>query len=212
MSGRVVVVEGLDGTGKSTASVALAAALAGHWTTTPCLELRAVRPSFDAAFARCPTARSLAYAASVLAVGADAASRRLRGEVVVIDRYWLSTVTHAPDDALGALAALEGLVQPADLTLYLVAPLAVRARRLHGREELTSHDEATLSAAEDRRLDRRYRSFAQHPAAGRFVEVDASGSAAETLRAMAREVERWVRPQVALFGEAGGRWRWAERL
>jgi thymidylate kinase len=203
MSGYIIVVEGLDGTGKSTASLKLAAALGAHWTTTPCPELRAVRGHFEAAFARSPTARSLAYAASVLAVGADAAHRRASETISVIDRYWLSTVTHAPDAAQQALQALEPLVPAADLTLYLAAPLPIRAARLGSRGAASSHDQATLSVDEDRRLDQRFRALARHPVAGHFVVVDASGTTDATLLAMARAVARWVEPQGTQLGAPG---------
>jgi len=172
MSGRLIVVEGLDGCGKTTASWALATALQGRWLTTPGTELRAVRADFDAAFSHSSSARSLAYGASVIEAGARARQWLAEGHDVVIDRYWLSTLVYAPDDCQAALSALEALLQPADLTLYLWAPLEVRRARL-GLRTVTAHDQATLDPAEDRRLDDRYRALAGLPLCGRFVVVSA---------------------------------------
>ncbi len=54
--GRAVVIEGLDGTGKSTLAAALAAALNAHAARTPPASLAALRPLFDACCA--PVARA----------------------------------------------------------------------------------------------------------------------------------------------------------
>lgn len=199
MSGRLIVVEGLDGSGKTSASVALARALGARWATTPCAVLRTVRQHFDAAFDHSPVARCLAYAASVVAVGEQAAAWRGQGHDVVIDRYWLSTLAYAPREAAAALRGLQPLVQPADLTLYLSAGLHLRRQRLGGRGGLSAADRATLDPAEDRRLDERFRALAAHPVAGAMVVVDASVDQAGVGAAMVRAVQDFRPSQGALF-------------
>lgn len=198
MRGRLIVVEGLDGCGKTSASWALASALQARWLTTPGEELRAVRPSFEAAFSCSPEARSLAYGASVVEAGIRARQWCEQGQDVVLDRYWLSTLVYAPGASLPALAAMEPLVQAVDLTLYLSAPLAVREARMT-RRHLSVHDRATLDRDEDRRLDLRYRALATHTAAGRFVAIDATDGRDQVLDRILRVVDVPLARQEALF-------------
>ncbi|NOY27945.1 MAG: AAA family ATPase [Oligoflexia bacterium] len=186
--GRIIVVEGLDGVGKTTLSLALARRLRGCWLTTPGAELRAVREQFDAAFADDPIARALAYAASVIAVGHRAAVLRDQGHDVVIDRYWLSTLVYAPRGARAVLAAVDAHIVTPDLTLFLSASRSVREARMGPRRALSQADQATLDVGEDRRLRRRYRALRAHPAAGTLVVVEASGSQAKVLSIM----EAWL--------------------
>lgn len=199
MAGRLIVVEGLDGTGKSTASKVLADRLGARWTTTPCPTLRAVRAAFDSAFSSEPMARSLAYMASVITVGRDALRLRDRGVDVVVDRYLLSTLAYAPNEAVAPLSALEDWVVPADITFYLHAPLPVRVSRMGGRGAMSDHDAATTSRVEDARLAACYRKLASHPCVGCFVPVDASAGLDEVVTAMHARVNATVTGQLPLF-------------
>lgn len=171
--GRLIVLEGLDGSGKTSASWALAQALQARWLTTPGEELRSVRERFEAAFAASREARSLAHGAAVVEAGARAREWCAQGVDVVVDRYWLSTLVYAPDAAWPALAAMEPLVAVPDLTLFLAAPRRARQQRMAPRG-LTVHDRRTLDPVEDQRLHRRYRDLGRHPLAGRWVEIDAN--------------------------------------
>ncbi len=180
MRGRLIVIEGLDGVGKTTLSKGLAEALGARWMTTPGAGIRQVRERFDAAFERSPIARCLAYAATVIAAGTDALEHCLRGGDVVLDRYWLSTCAYAPELMQGLLERLEESVVPADVTLYAWAPEPVRRARLTGRG-LSKADAETLVGSEAARLDRRYRTLMSAPSVGHFIPILASGTPEENL-------------------------------
>lgn len=185
--GLLIVVEGLDGTGKTTASRALARHLGAAWMTTPGAELREVRDRFDAAFSQDPVARSLAYGASVLEVGTRAARLRDEGQTVVIDRYWPSTLAYAPPAARPALEAMEPCVVRPDRVFFLDAADEVRRARMQARG-MSEADRQTLDPAQVGRLRQQYRD-----ALGRLGEaqrIDASGGAGATLAALVQALQR----------------------
>ncbi len=196
----IIVLEGLDGVGKSSACLALARALGAASLSTPTAEVRAFRERFDGAF-RDPLARSVAYAATVVEAGRRARQLVQSGRPVVIDRYWLSTLVYA--ERPEALAGLGEAVEAPDLTLYLHAPLALRRARLRARGPLHEHDLHTLIEANDARLDRLYRGLLRHRAAGEGRLIDASGGPEEVLAAMLGAVsaatEGQRRGQLLLF-------------
>lgn len=189
--GRILVVEGLDGCGKSTVAQQLAAVLDADLLTTPTAELRAVRPQFDAAFRESPAAHSLACGATVVEAGQRALRQVQEGRTVVIDRYWLSTLVYAPDPARPALVGMEPLIRAADLTFYLHAPLVVRQRRLGSRARVTEHDRRTLDPSEDARLAGRYQALGAHPLAGTTVPLDVSPPVDQVVRAMIAALAWW---------------------
>ena len=69
--GRLLVLEGLDGSGKTTLARALADHLGAVPCTTPDPRLRAVRQVVDEALAADPLAGPLFYASTVLAASAQ---------------------------------------------------------------------------------------------------------------------------------------------
>jgi dTMP kinase len=129
VSGRFIVVEGLDGVGKTTFSKRLAARLGAVWLTTPPVELRAVREPFDQLFSEDIECRQLFYAASVLYMGRVAAKLRAEGRSVVMDRYWSSTAAYSQDSGL-ALCEVVGMLPAADLTIVLELEEEERQRRI----------------------------------------------------------------------------------
>ncbi len=168
--GRLIVIEGLDGVGKSTLVRSLCAALAARADSTPGPALRGVRPALEEELSASRVARSLCYGSTVIAAGARAVEQRATGADVVMDRYWLSTWVHAPVEAHPALRALAPLVPAPTCTLYLRLGLAARRARLAARG-LTDEDARTL--LEHEALEAAYLALRAHPAAGRFVEIDA---------------------------------------
>lgn len=203
MRGRLIVIEGLDGTGKSTLASRLALALGAAHRTTPGEQIRSVRGAFDAAFEVCPVSRSLAYGASVVAEGRRAQALLRAGQDVVMDRYWLSTLAYAPPEARSALRAMGDLVVPADLTLLLTLPEERRRARLLGRGALSDADALTLGPGQGHWLLERYRSYAGQPAAGDLLELSAEGDAQAVLTRALELLERWGLPQLPLFEATG---------
>lgn len=175
MRGRLIVVEGLDGTGKSTLSRGLAAALGAEWRTTPSAPLRAARAPFDAAYAALPAASQLFYAATVVEAAAELGALLAAGRDVVLDRYWCTTLAYAT--AAGSplhLDEVERLLPAADVTLYLHLDDAERARRLAGRGA-SAMDLATFQTDHRRALERAYAAALRRPVAGRVHRVDVTG-------------------------------------
>lgn len=130
----LVVIEGLDGTGKSTLAARLAARMGATLLRTPPAELGEVRPVVDDAFARSPIAAQLFYGASVVHASDRARALLAAGTPVVIDRYWLSTVAYAQcRDAHVDLSAVEPVLLCADLTVFLEVDESARRERLQTR-------------------------------------------------------------------------------
>lgn len=181
--GRMVVVEGLDGVGKSTLVVALASRLGVEPIATPGEAFRPVRAAAEAAFQDSPLARQLFYATTVLAASERAARVLAAGGDVVVDRYLLSTLVYA--GARGPTLDLEpvlGALTVPDLTVYLRVDEAERRRRLDGRATSTEEDRWTLDARRRAALDAAFRALVLgHPVAGRGVVVDGTGRTAEEL-------------------------------
>lgn len=171
-AGRLLVVEGLDGSGKTTLSRRLAERLGARWFTTPDSDLRPLRQGVEEAL-RSPDARQLFYAASVVEVAARARAVLARGQDVVVDRYWLSTWAYGAERGTSlVLSEIEASLLPADLTVFLTAPRELRAQRMAARQKMTAADQRSLDPANEARLLARYRAGLQRPVAGRCVEID----------------------------------------
>ena len=173
MPGRLIVVEGLDGVGKSTLSRGLAAALGAALRTTPSEALRAHRAPFDAAYAELPAASQLFYAATVVAAAAEADALRATGRDVLFDRYWCTTRAYAR--AAGSpldLDEVEAILPPADITLLVDLPEAERCRRLEVRGA-TAMDRASI--LRQAALRRELLASLSRPVAGHGRVLDVSG-------------------------------------
>lgn len=172
MKAPFIVIEALDGIGKTTLTRRLAAALGGRALDTPGEALRPVRAGVLDGLGPHQTARCLFYAASVLAVGDDARQLAEAGTPVVIDRYWLSTRAYARARGVTVrLDDIEALVARPDATVLLTLDEAERQRRLRARGT-TEADRETL--------DRRFRQVVlddmRRPGALRPThEVDVTG-------------------------------------
>lgn len=183
----MVVIEGLDGVGKSTLVEALGARLGAVVLSTPGRAFGDVRRAAEAAFDGAPLARQLFFAATVLAASERAAHVLAAGDDVVVDRYLLSTLTYA--QARGPtleLDAVLGALTVPDLTVYLRVDEAERRRRIHARAGSTDEDRWTLDARRRAALDAGFRALVLgHPVAGRGVVLDGSG---RTVAALVDEV------------------------
>jgi thymidylate kinase len=107
---------------------------------------------------------------------------------VVVDRYWASTRAYA--DVEGGTACLDGLaahIHPADFTLYLEAPIALRAARLTARGASTADRDSLLRARE---LEAAYARALQEPTAGTVIRLDASLPLARLVTMATRAITR----------------------
>jgi dTMP kinase len=173
MRGRLIVVEGLDGVGKTTLSRGIADALGAVWRTTPSPDLRAHRAPFDAAYREIPAASQLFYAASVVAAGQATEADLAAGRDVVFDRYWCTTRAYAR--AAGSVLRLdevEAILPCADVTLLVELSEDERWRRVEARGA-SDLDRASFEPARRRALRDALREAVARPVAGvsRILDV-----------------------------------------
>lgn len=187
-----VVLEGLDGVGKSTLAKRLAKLLGAMEMRTPPPMLAPLRAEILRCFEDSPMATTLYYAATVADASRKVARRQAAGRAVVMDRYFLSTcvygeVVRASDHPGEVLDALAARLVPADVTVYLYAERDRRRERMRARGHIGYEDQLTFEPDSAARLDAGFRSRSGHPLAGRFLALDTTEQDAEqTLRCVVR--------------------------
>jgi len=175
VNARFIVLEGLDGTGKTTLATALADALGAVLLSTPGEVLRPTRADVDAALQGHPLARQLFYATTVMACGDRIRRLREEGRTVVVDRYWLSTLAYTQATcAAFELAEVAVALPPAELTLMITLDESKRRRRLWVRG-VTEADRLTLRGGHAGAVKVAYRALEGHPVAGRTVPLNVTG-------------------------------------
>lgn len=172
-----VVVEGLDGVGKTTLARALSGALCGTYVRTPPHNLSAAavgrhssEPRLRAHVERqgSSASRCLFYALGVALVSDSVRDHHSRG-AVVCDRYLLSTLVYheLPEPLAQGLTTDFGLAVP-DITFLLTADEGIRRTRVVRRGLASDACEYGLGEDSDAagRLLARYRRY------GADVEID----------------------------------------
>ena len=146
-----VVVEGLDGSGKSTLVQGLGATFGAQILSSSNAISAEVRDACDKRHGLRGTSRQLFYAYSV-SLTSDAVGRALdRGTCVVVDRYWASTIAYPRvlGDATDAIEPIAATLRTPTLTLFLDVPRSIRAARIEGRTGAASGiDAASLERDE----------------------------------------------------------------
>jgi len=141
---KFIVLEGLDGVGKTTLAKGLAKELDGEYMSTPGEPFSDCRRFIIDAMGDDQLGRALFYASTVSVQGKRALEQVSSGRCVIMDRYWGSTVAYAK--ARGVEVDLEaltpGLVMP-DLVVLITLDEEVRRSRLLQRK-ISSEDEETL--------------------------------------------------------------------
>jgi dTMP kinase len=174
-----VVLEGLDGAGKTTCATELAQAIGAEYMTTPARGIRDVRESILESFGGSQQAAQLFYLSTVFAASLQVRDALNAGKSVVLDRYFLSTQVYA--QLRGSplqLDFLEKELVPADITIYLDTPLALRQRRL-GERTCSAADRETLAAAADARLRELYWQKSVLPVVGAWRRLAVSDETVE---------------------------------
>lgn len=192
-----IVVEGLDGAGKSTVVRALAAALGALELRTPADALAPVRADILRCLEHSPLATTLFYASTVAAAAAEVRELNAAGRSVVMDRYLLSTCAYGevvrggeyPAELLQKLAAA---LLPADVTVYLHASRACRRARILQRGHAVAEDRLSFELGVAERLHCAFGELASHPLAGRWLPVDTTETpVAGVVSQILGELERW---------------------
>ncbi|WP_299200542.1 AAA family ATPase [uncultured Amphritea sp.] len=126
-----IVLEALDGVGKTTLAKMLAHHYDYNFMSTPGSELQLIREKIIKGLGQSQIARALFYAATVQAEGEKASSFRQVGENVVMDRYSASTIAYAVARgiAMDLDASLSKSIKP-DLTILLTLDEQERQSRL----------------------------------------------------------------------------------
>ncbi|MDO6611378.1 deoxynucleoside kinase [Shewanella sp. 1_MG-2023] len=172
-----IVIEGLDGVGKSTISAALAEALNTELLSTPGDKFRNVRNELDDIFRDNHQARQLFYTSTVVSIAEDIRQLIKDGKSVVVDRYWLSTQVYhhwkSEGNHFELLELKKSLLKP-DVTIYLELSLAQRENRLIERNDSNSEDNLTLSEKADDELRQLYSDYSIDEVTGCFLSVDAN--------------------------------------
>jgi dTMP kinase len=187
-----IVLEGLDGAGKTTCARMLADFLDAQSMTTPSPEVREHRDAIVGSFAGNQEAAHLFYLSTVVAASSQVGQVLASGRSVVMDRYFLSTQAYA--EFRGSNLQLDYLgsrLAAADLTVYLDAPAAVRAQRLSGRNP-TAADLETLPAGACERLRRLHLNRSASPVVGNWLEVDNAGGDPERAAMRIADVARFL--------------------
>ncbi|EJN3357164.1 dTMP kinase [Vibrio alginolyticus] len=174
-----IVIEGLDGSGKSTVSKHLAEKLNAKLLTTPGAGFKEVRKQLDTVFEHNPKARQLFYMATVLNVASEAQRFIDSGHNVVVDRYWLSTQVYHHWMSNGqcyTLDEVESELLAPDLTVYLDLPVDERIARINNRNYCTREDKQTLTEQANDGLRSLYIGTCDGKPVGKWLMVDASQS------------------------------------
>ncbi|GAB3471852.1 AAA family ATPase [Azotobacter salinestris] len=142
---RFIVIESLDGVGKTTLVRNLAAALGGIAMSMPGPAVKPLREQIHAMLGDTGIAHALFYLAIAAAEGARARAAADAGQTVVMDRFLASTLAYAKARGVEADfdALLPALPRP-DVSVLLTLDEDERIRRLGTRGEMSVADIQSL--------------------------------------------------------------------
>jgi dTMP kinase len=132
----ILVLEGLDGCGKTTLADKLADKLGARVLSTSAGMLANIRETCDALHGAHGLSRQLYYTYAVSLVSDAAARAQAAGQPVIIDRYWGSTIAYArcANPAAPWLHEIAHRLTPATLTIYLDLDASQRRERMIRRQ------------------------------------------------------------------------------
>lgn len=145
---RFIVIESLDGVGKTTLVRNLAAALGGIAMSMPGPAVKPLREQIHSVLGDTRIAHALFYLAIAAAEGTKARAAADAGQTVVMDRFLASTLAYAKARGVEANfdALLPALPRP-DVSVLLTLDEDERLRRLGARGEMSLADRQSLDPA-----------------------------------------------------------------
>ena len=189
-----IVIEGLDGVGKSTITKALATAINAVVLTTPGDKFKGIRDQLEVIYQDNHQARQLFYMSTVVSISEQVRDLISKGKNVIVDRYWLSTQVYhhwKSDNSHFELLDVEKTLLAPDITLYLELPLDQRKKRLAGRTVNTVEDNLTLTETVDTELNNLYAQYSNASITGRWLRVDANATIADIVKTICNELQEF---------------------
>ncbi|MGB2742811.1 MAG: dTMP kinase [Cognaticolwellia sp.] len=189
-----IVIEGLDGVGKSTITKALAIEIDAVILATPGAKFNNIRSELELIYKDNHQARQLFYMSTVVNISEQARELINKGKNVIVDRYWLSTQVYhqwKSENHHFGLADVENSLLVPDVTLYLQLPLEQRKQRLLSRKNNTTEDNLTLIEAIDIELNNLYLQYSATSITGKWVKVDTSKTIDEIVNNICKELKEF---------------------
>jgi dTMP kinase len=167
-----IVVEGLDGTGKSTLAKELSSILDAELLRTPPDEFTDIRNKIDQTYWECGLAAQLFYGSTVAFTSKKVQKFLQRGHSVVVDRYWLSTHAYARcrDESLDLAEVIPMLKKP-DMTIMLYLDEITRLKRI----KIRGMSKADMKSFDQhKQLREAYMQALTLPITGKVLKIDTS--------------------------------------
>ncbi len=169
-----IVIEGLDGVGKTTLAKKLSNEIGATYLSTPSKTFSEIRQKIDDAYAHNQLARQLFYASTVVDIADRVRQLLVEGRPVVVDRYWLSTMVYHNWKTEGKhfeLSDVEKVLLVPDLTIYIELSLSERNKRINNRDINSREDQLTLNENAHFNLHSLYLQYLKGPLVGRSEKI-----------------------------------------
>ncbi|MFT5294923.1 MAG: dTMP kinase [Colwellia sp.] len=189
-----IVIEGLDGVGKSSITKALAREIDAVILATPGDKFNSMRSELELIYKDNHQARQLFYMSTVVNTSEQVRDLISKGKNVIVDRYWLSTQVYhqwKSENHHFELADVEKSVLVPDVTLYLQLPLEQRKKRLINRKDNTAEDNLTIIEATDIELNNLYLQYSGTSIAGHWVSINTGATVDEIIKNIGTELKEF---------------------